>query len=98
MTEAISIIEVYAVQGSSESLEGPLSSLVDTLRKNPGCVSYSAVRSHSQPNLWIVTGLWESGPTMEEHFSHPALCDVMKLLSWDAVSKIAASGFLKSEG
>lgn len=96
MTEAISIIEVYAVQGSSESLEGPLSSLVDTLGKTPGCVSYSAVRSHSQPNLWIVTGLWESGQTMEEHFSHPALCDVMKLLSWDAVSKIAASGFLKS--
>lgn len=96
MIEAISIIEVYAVRGLANRLEAPLSVLVSNLRNAAGSISYHAVQSPANSDLWVLTAQWESKKAMEDHYDHPALGGVMKLLGCDTVTRMSVSSFIKS--
>ncbi|MFJ3485002.1 antibiotic biosynthesis monooxygenase family protein [Pseudomonas sp. NPDC090202] len=96
MIEAISIIEVYTVRGLANRLEAPLSALVSHLQNTAGSISYHAVQSPANSDLWVLTGQWESKKAMEDHYDHPALSGVMTLLGCNTVTRMSVSSFLKS--
>lgn len=93
ITQAMNIIEVYAVRGQGPTLEIPMTSLASELQSARGCISYRATRSSASADLWTLTGKWVSQVAMEEHYNHPALNGVMKLLGCHAVSRISVSSF-----
>ncbi|EJZ58822.1 MULTISPECIES: antibiotic biosynthesis monooxygenase family protein [Pseudomonas] len=96
-TGAVNVIEVLAVSGQSQDLRAPIDRLLQTLGEVPGCLSYQAVRSLADADLWIITGYWESTAAMRAHFAHPALNDLERLLDCRAVKRVAASSFTASQ-
>ncbi|MFJ3483862.1 antibiotic biosynthesis monooxygenase family protein [Pseudomonas sp. NPDC090202] len=96
ITEAINIIEVYAVRGQGHSLELLITTLASELQDATGCICYHATRSSTSSDLWIVTGQWTSAAAMEEHYTHPGLDGVMKLLGSPAVSRICVGTFIET--
>jgi quinol monooxygenase YgiN len=96
ITEAINIIEIYAVRGQGQALESPIAALAKELQSAMDCISYHATRSPANADLWIVSGQWASEVAMEEHYKHPALNGVMRLLGCHAVNRISVSSFFKT--
>jgi quinol monooxygenase YgiN len=95
-TKAINVIEVFAVSGQANGLKIPISSLVDSLRETSGCLSYTAVQSAANQDLWIITGHWESTAAMESHYQHPVLTRFAQLLGCHSVNTITVSSFADS--
>ena len=95
-TKAINVIEVFAVSGQANGLKIPISSLVDSLRETSGCLSYTAVQSAANQDLWIITGHWESTAAMESHYQHPVLTRFAQLLDCHSVNTITVSSFADS--
>lgn len=69
---ATNTVTVHAMPGENHVVGALLNDMISDLQETSGCLSYSAVRSHSQPNLWLVTAHWGTSQAMETHFLSPA--------------------------
>ncbi|WP_426619436.1 antibiotic biosynthesis monooxygenase family protein [Pseudomonas rustica] len=69
---ASNTITIHAMPGKSDVVGAWLENIVSSLQETSGCLSYSAVQSHSEPDLWLVTAHWCTSQAMESHFRSPA--------------------------
>ncbi|WP_017906476.1 putative quinol monooxygenase [Pseudomonas asplenii] len=77
--QATNIIRFKAVPGRSDELGQRLGTLVENLRRAPGCVDY-VVTCADTPGEWTVTGRWQSPAALQAHFQLPALQGFIDLL------------------
>jgi quinol monooxygenase YgiN len=69
---ATNTITIHAIPGTSDAVGALLNDMIFDLRETKGCLSYTAVQSHSKPDLWLVTAHWCTSQAMEIHFRSPA--------------------------
>ncbi|EJN23316.1 hypothetical protein PMI35_04675 [Pseudomonas sp. GM78] len=85
---ATNTVTIHAAPGQVEAVGLMLREMIGSLRDSSGCLSYSAVQSHCNSNLWIVTGHWLTPSDMENHFHNPAQEKYAALLNCESVRSI----------
>ncbi|MFJ7795690.1 putative quinol monooxygenase [Pseudomonas sp. NPDC096950] len=85
---ATNTVTIHVIPGQYEVVGTLLQTMVDTLRKSTGCLSYAALQSHFEPGLWIVTAHWDSPHDMETHFHNAAQEKYAELLNCTLIRSI----------
>lgn len=85
---ASNTVTIHAAPGQVDAVGVMLHDMIGSLRDSSGCLSYTAVQSHCNSNLWIVTGHWLTQSDMESHFHHPVQEKYAVLLSCESVRSI----------
>ena len=91
---ATNTVTIRAVPGRADAVGVLLREMLCALRECSGCLSYAAVQSHCEPNLWIVTGHWLTQPDMENHFHSPVQEQYAYLLNCESVRSIEFNSHL----
>lgn len=85
---ATNTVIIHAAPRQTVAVGVMLNNIICALRNCPGCLAYTAIKSHCEPNLWIVTGHWLSRLDMDDHFHNPAQEKYANLLSCKSVRSI----------
>lgn len=85
---AINTVIIHAVPHQAVAVGAMLSDIIYALQNSPGCLAYTAIKSHCKPDLWIVTGHWLSQLDMDDHFHNPAQEKYADLLNCKFVRSI----------
>jgi len=85
---ATNTVTIYALPGHANVVSPLLFEIAETLRDIAGCISYTAVQSHYDPDLWIVTGHWKTQSQMTEHFNSSAHDKYAELLNSKAIRSL----------
>jgi heme oxygenase (mycobilin-producing) len=85
---AFNTVRVRAAPGRSPELGERLHQIAEAVRAAPGCLDYNVQRSPVDPNLWTVSGCWQSIDQLNAHFDLPALQGFIELTSQRLASRL----------
>ncbi|MBT2372243.1 putative quinol monooxygenase [Pseudomonas fluorescens] len=85
---AFNTVHIRAAPGRSPELGERLRRIADTVRAASGCLDYNVQRSPVDPNLWTVSGRWQSIDQLHAHFQLPALQGFIDLTSQRLASRL----------
>lgn len=66
-----------AKAGKEEELKAALDSLIETTRKEDGCVTYALHRGTEDPSLFVFYENWASADHLDAHLAAPHLQDLL---------------------
>jgi quinol monooxygenase YgiN len=78
---ATNTVTIHTAPDQAFTVGAILNEMIYALRKSQGCIAYTAIKSHCEPSLWIITGHWLTQIDMENHFHDPAQEKYADLLS-----------------
>lgn len=61
------VAEISAKPGSEEELKNVLLSVIDSVRKEDGCIQYDLHVSNSEPGKFLFYENWESPEALQKH-------------------------------
>lgn len=83
---AVSTLEISIPEGSENVMAQCLAGYAKCLRELPGCIAYGVTQSAKSPQLWVLSGFWETQADMDRHFSSLGLSELVNRLGRPAIS------------
>lgn len=77
---AVNTLEVRVIEDVDLRFEHQMQGFARRFENAFGCVSYSVVRSASEPRLWVLTGCWSGASAMTEHFNSEPMIELVNHL------------------
>lgn len=69
---------ITPVPGQEDALESALCAVIDTVRKEPGCIRYNLHRSEEDSPAFLFYEIWASQEALENHANTPHMRAMQK--------------------
>lgn len=69
------VAKILAKDGKAELVKGALIKLIDTTRKEAGCINYDLHQDNENPNLFLFYENWESRDLWQEHMKNTHIAE-----------------------